>query len=65
MQGLHLRSLFADDPARGERMTAEAVGLYLDYSKNRVTDETLKLLFRLAEESGLEARIEAINQKRR
>ena len=41
---LHLRKLFADDPKRGERMTAEAVGLYLDYSKNRITDETLKLL---------------------
>ena len=41
---LHLRQLFADDPKRGERMTAEAVGLYLDYSKNRITDETLKLL---------------------
>jgi len=41
---LHLRKLFADDPKRGERMTAEAVGLFLDYSKNRITDETLKLL---------------------
>ena len=41
---LHLRKLFEDDPGRGERMTAEAVGLYLDYSKNRLTDETLKLL---------------------
>ena len=49
---LHLRKLFADDPKRGERMTAEAVGLYLDYSKNRITDETLKLLLQLAEESG-------------
>ena len=44
VRGLHLRKLFADDPGRGERMTAEAVGLYLDYSKNRLTDETLKLL---------------------
>src|SRR5437016_8803394 len=56
----HLRKLFADDPKRGERMTAEAVGLYLDYSKNRVTDETLKLLLQLAEESGLRARIDAM-----
>src|SRR6201993_4668355 len=57
---LHLRQLFADDPKRGERMTAEAVGLYLDYSKNRVTDETLKLLLQLAEESRLRARIDAM-----
>ena len=57
---LHLRKLFADDPKRGERMTAEAVGLYLDYSKNRITDETLKLLLQLAEESGLRERIDAL-----
>ena len=57
---LHLRQLFADDPKRGERMTAEAVGVYLDYSKNRVTDETLRLLLQLAEESGLRARIDAM-----
>src|SRR5213076_2814115 len=57
---LHLRQLFADDPKRGERMTAEAVGLYLDYSKNRVTDETLKLLLQLADESGLRERIDAM-----
>src|SRR3954452_637301 len=57
---LHLRTLFAEDPRRGERLTAEAVGLYLDYSKNRITDETLKLLLRLAEESGLRARIDAM-----
>jgi glucose-6-phosphate isomerase len=57
---LHLRQLFADDPKRGERLTTEAVGLFLDYSKNRVTDETLKLLFQLAEESGLRARIDAM-----
>ena len=57
---LHLRQLFADDPKRGERMTVEAVGLYLDYSKNRVTDETLKLLVQLAEESGLRERIDAM-----
>src|SRR5262245_34747817 len=57
---LHLRQLFADDPNRGERMAVEAVGLYLDYSKNRVTDETLKFLLRLAEQSGLQSRIEAM-----
>ncbi len=57
---LHLGGLFADDPARGVRMTAEAAGLFLDYSKNRVTDETLRLLVRLAEESGLRARIDAM-----
>jgi len=57
---LHLRTLFADDPGRGERMTAEAVGLYLDYSKNRITDETLRLLLQLAEESGLRARRDAM-----
>jgi glucose-6-phosphate isomerase len=56
----HLRKLFADDPERGERMTSEAVGLFLDYSKNRITDETLKLLLQLAEESGLRARIDAM-----
>ena len=52
----HLRDLFAGDPDRGERLTAEAVGLYLDYSKNRVTDETIRLLLELAEESGLTER---------
>src|SRR5437868_1246964 len=57
---LHLRKLFADDPRRGERMTAEAVGLQLDYSKNRITDETLGLLLQLAEESGLRGRIDAM-----
>ena len=57
---MHLRELFGDDPGRGERMTVEAVGLYLDYSKNRITDETIKLLLQLAEESGLRARIEAM-----
>jgi len=57
---LHLRKLFADDPGRGERMTAEAVGLFLDYSKNRITDETLKRLIGLAEESGLQSRIDAM-----
>jgi glucose-6-phosphate isomerase len=57
---LHLRQLFAEDPKRGERMTAEAAGLFLDYSKNRITDETLKLLLQLAEESGLRDRIDAM-----
>ena len=56
----HLRKLFSDDPKRGERMTLEAIGIYLDYSKNRVTDETLKLLLQLAEECGLRARIDAM-----
>jgi len=56
----HLRELFADDPSRGERLTAEACGIYLDYSKNRVTDETLQLLRRLAEEAGLADRIAAM-----
>ncbi|MCU0230518.1 MAG: glucose-6-phosphate isomerase, partial [Acidobacteria bacterium] len=56
----HLRGLFRDDPGRGERLTAEAGGLFLDYSKNRVTDETLRLLVRLAEESGLAGRIDAM-----
>jgi len=57
---VHLRQLFADDPKRGQRLAVEAVGLYLDYSKNRVTDETLKLLLQLAAESGLRARIDAM-----
>jgi len=60
IRGVHLRQLFADDPARGERMTAEGAGLYLDYSKNRITDETLRLLLQLAEESGLRARTDAM-----
>ena len=60
IRDLHLRQLFADDPTRGERMTVDAVGLFLDYSKNRVTDETLKLLVQLADESGLRARIDAM-----
>ena len=60
IHGVHLRTLFADDPTRGERMTAEAAGIYLDYSKNRITDETLTLLVRLAERSGLRARIDAM-----
>ena len=60
MRDVHLRQLFADDPRRGERLTAEAAGLYLDYSKNRVTDETLRLLLQLAEERGVAARIGAM-----
>ena len=60
IRSLHLRTLFADDATRGERLTAEAIGIYLDYSKNRVTDETLTLLRRLAEESGLRERIDAM-----
>ena len=57
---LQLRQLFADDPTRGERMTVEAAGLFLDYSKNRITDETLGLLLRLAEEADLRGRIDAM-----
>ena len=57
---LHLRQLFADDASRGETLTLEAVGLYLDYSKNRVTAETLKLLFDLAKEAGLRDRLDAM-----
>src|SRR5690348_17864696 len=60
MRDVHLRTLFADDAKRGERMTAEAAGIFLDYSKNRVTDETLALLRALAEESGLRERIDAM-----
>jgi glucose-6-phosphate isomerase len=60
MRNLHLRNLFADDPTRGERMAAEAAGVYLDYSKNRVNHETLKLLIELAEQSGLRGRIDAM-----
>jgi len=56
----HLRKLFADDPRRGERMTAEAAGIFVDYSKNRITDETLKLLMQLAEGCGLRMRIDAM-----
>ena len=60
IRDLHLRKLFGDDPTRGERFTVEAVGLYLDYSKNRITDETVKLLLQLADECGLRARIDAM-----
>src|SRR5579863_570687 len=57
---LHLRTLFADDPHRGQRFTAEAVGLFLDYSKNRITDQTVKLLLALAEESKLREHTDAM-----
>ena len=60
MQEVHLRTLFAEDAQRGTRLTAEAAGLFLDYSKNRVTDETIRLLVQLAEESGLRDSIEAM-----
>jgi glucose-6-phosphate isomerase len=60
IKNLHLRELFAADSTRGERMTVEAVGLFLDYSKNRITNETLKLLLSLAEESGLRSQIKAM-----
>jgi glucose-6-phosphate isomerase len=60
MAGLHLRQLFAEDRGRGERLAVEAAGIYLDYSKNRITDETLRLLLQLARESGLQDRIEAM-----
>jgi glucose-6-phosphate isomerase len=60
MRDRHLRNLFADDPARAERMTAEAAGVFLDYSKNRIDDETLRLLVELAEQCGLRARIDAM-----
>jgi glucose-6-phosphate isomerase len=60
IRGRHLRQLFADDPTRGERLVVEAAGLYLDYSKNRVTDQTLKLLVELAEQVGLRSRIDAM-----
>src|SRR5689334_14070088 len=60
VRGIHLRTLFSDDPGRAERMAAEAAGIFLDYSKNRVTDETLKLLLQLADESDLRSRIDAM-----
>src|SRR5580658_6359627 len=60
LRGTHLRDLFAEDPTRGERLNAEAAGIFLDYSKHRITDETLKLFWQLAEESGLRARIDAM-----
>jgi len=60
MRNVHLRTLFAEDPVRGERLTTEAVGLFLDYSKNRVSNETIALLIQLADESGLRGRIDAM-----
>jgi glucose-6-phosphate isomerase len=60
IETLHLRALFAEDPRRGERLTAEGAGLFLDYSKNRITDDTIQLLIQLAEESGLRPRIDAM-----
>jgi glucose-6-phosphate isomerase len=60
VKDLHLRELFASDPGRAERLTLEAAGIFLDYSKNRITDETLRLLVRLADESGLRERIDAM-----
>ena len=60
IKNAHLRELFAEDSGRGERMAVEAAGVYLDYSKNRITDQTLKLLLRLAEECGLRQRIDAM-----
>ncbi len=60
VRGLHLRQMFADDPKRGERFTLQAAGIFLDYSKNRITDETLKLLLQLAEQAGLRERIDAM-----
>jgi glucose-6-phosphate isomerase len=60
ISNVHLRSLFADDPKRGERLVVEDVGIYLDYSKNRITDETIRLLANLAEECRLQERIEAM-----
>ena len=60
IRSAHLRQLFADDPTRGERFTVEAAGLFLDYSKNRITGDTIKLLLQLAQESGLRERIDAM-----
>jgi glucose-6-phosphate isomerase len=60
IDGVHLRQLFAEDAGRGERLTAEGVGIFLDYSKNRITSETLRLLLQLADESGLRKRIDAM-----
>src|ERR1700727_2386840 len=60
VRGLRLKQLFADDPKRGERFTLQAAGIFLHYSKNRITDETLKLLLQLAEEAGLRERIDAM-----
>ncbi len=58
--GLHLRDLFATDPKRSERFSVDAAGLFLDYSKNRITDETMALLFELARQSGVQEHIAAM-----
>ena len=63
VKDVHLRQLFAEDRKRGDRLAIEATGIYLDYSKNRITDETFRLLLQLAEEAGLRDRIEAIESK--
>ena len=60
VKSLHMRNLFADDPQRAERFSLEALGIYLDYSKNRITGETIPLLLDLAKSSGLQGRIEAM-----
>ncbi len=60
LKGIHLRQLFADDPGRADRFSVEAAGIFLDFSKNRITEETLQLLLRLAEASGLADRIGAM-----
>ena len=60
IRSLHLRHLFDADPLRGERLCAEACGIHLDYSKNRITDETIRLLVQLANESGLRTQIDAM-----
>src|ERR1700728_5335613 len=60
LKGVHLRQLFADDRGRGDKLAIEVAGLYLDYSKNRITEETLRLLLQLAQESGLKDRIDAM-----
>jgi hypothetical protein len=65
MRGRHLWTLFAVDPARSERMTAEAAGVFLDYSQNRIDDETLRLLIERAQQSGLRVRIEAMRGRHR
>jgi glucose-6-phosphate isomerase len=60
IKDVHLRTLFAEDATRGQRLALDAVGLYLDYSKHRITDETLRLLLKLAEDSGLRGMIDAM-----
>src|SRR6476646_3022819 len=60
VRSTHLRTLFAEDPTRGERLTTEGAGIFLDYSKNRITDETIALLVALADQAGLRARIDAM-----